>query len=925
MNLIGREPELRQMLAALERARLRSVSSLVIEGEAGLGKTRLCEEILAYATAQAWLTMEVRCAELDVDRPFVALADAVEELCSNMGEQAPSEFEDSLGLIRSAAQGFVDINGEKIASLILEGIQEVAQTTPILVVFEDAHWIDEASARVLWGLARGRRKSQMMLLFTFRPTSRPLVQSLRRGLDSQGVANIILRALSPRDAEALGQQVLGQSLSPTAMRLLHDSDGNPLFITELLGGLRDFDEDNNSDGEPIPNALRSLVLRRLGAFSDRTRQLLLDAALLGNEFDLPSLANLHGISLEELLRQLAPALENRVLVDRAGVVGFQHGLVQKIVSESISETPRRLRHRDLARQLSLTNLPSTKIAEHVWKSFPYHDTSACEFLRRIGDEVRSLSIESALTWMERALACARDGMSTFEIQIEIAILNLLLGRVSDAESICISLDSPALSVGEEIRRRITIGALTTIAGRSRQDEAILHVEWLIDHFDEDDPEKLEMLGWKALLFLYRGELDVAEQIASQCLHRVVGAERDPNSRAYEALALVRLLRGESEEAKKYADLAIRTYDLRPNAFTSITTPHFTQAMAMLSTEPIERVLQVIDDGFRQCDRAGHTLARLHLDPIHAICRFIQGDIVIASACTERVLDRGDEWQTGGIALPTISGLAAYIALLRNDLPTARALADRTLEELLAGGAQAGSADFAVFCVAKVAEADRDPDKARNLLQMIWDLFARDASLFTVAPDLVRLTRETSPDSARDVVERAEARSFRSGAPLDRANALACRGHLLRDPRLLLRATAEWEELGWTMAGAQARSAVLEFYSDGLPKAERNELLLNTVAIWERMDLLHPVGVLRRLYPRVSGTAGATKPQGADALSQSERAVARLVCEGLTNKEIAQRLFVSHRTVDTHVSHALAKLGLSSRVQLASTLARQPIS
>ncbi len=932
-SLIGRQPEQRQLAAALERAAAKTSSTIVIEGEPGIGKTRLREDIRDRALAQGWVVLDCRCAEFDGDRPFVPVIAALEELGDRLGDEVPTEITDGLALFRATASitpdetahhNRAESQGDRIVRLIVEGLHEVARTRSLLVLFDDAHWIDEASARVLWDMVRRRPMTALLTVATFRPSTRENVLALRRALDSHGASNIHLGSLSPTDTLELASEVLGGPVGPEAALLLRDAGGNPLFITELLKGVSEVER---GEADPqlgrVPPSLVSLVSRRFLAFPESTRDLLFDAALLGLTVDVKILALAHNVDITLLLARLEPAFEQRILVTRDGVLGFQHAVVQAIVADSRPDASRRLRHRDLAERLSAVKVPASMVAEHHWKSSPFHHVDAHLWMQRAADEVRPLSLEAALTWLERALACLPDGHPRLDIQMEIAKHLVLVGRLSEAEAIC-SMSGDTNTVDDEVRRRLTLIALTTMAGRTRQDEAMAHVDWLIAHYDPRDPQQVEMLGWKALLLVYRGDLDEAERVARRGLEMEVWA--NPTfmvSRPHEALGVVALLRGDLERALEHTARATETYEHHENVFTTIMTPHFSRSMALISSRPLPEVIAVIEQGYQSCDRAGHALARLHLDPIMAIAHFAGGDVDVARTLTDRVLGRADDWRTGGISLPTITGLAAYLALLRGDADTARHLAATAFDELLSGGAQAGSADFAVFCLAKVAEADGDVDRARELLVGVWELFAKNASLFTIAPDLVRLTAVSDPVFAADVVDRAEQRAERSGAAMDRANALACRGHLRRDPVLLEQAAQAWEELQWTMGATLIRDSIVHHYPDRVSSVELSEIIRVVLAAWELMELPRPVELIRARHPRIAKSTRSTRPShGAGSLSQAERTVARLVAEGLTNKEIAQRLFVSHRTVDTHVSHALAKLSLSSRVQLAGLVTKE---
>lgn len=923
--LVGRDPELRALRAAIQRAESRVANAIVLEGEPGIGKTRLVTETQNLATSRGWLTLRCHSSDLDIENPFVAVSSGLDDLVAHLASDSPGELIDALALLRKPITSRNESLGDQIAALLVAGLNEASTVRPLLVVFEDAHWLDEASARVFWGLVRGRRSASVLTLATFRPSERETILSLRRALDSQGVSTFVLGSLSPTHAEALATEILQAPISPASRLLLNDAGGNPLFITELMRGAAELaDTTGSNSADAIPTSLRSLVLRRLNGFSPSTRDLLFDASLLGVTFDVRILAKLRSTDVAAVADSLLEPIQQGLLDAQTDTLRFRHAVVQTIVAESRIAMHRCIRHREIAQLLAQLDYSATKVAEHHWKSSPLQSDEASEWMHRAANESKRLSLETSLSWLERSIACLGDGLRSFDLQMEKATCLVLTGRLVEAEAICQTVEPLVTNPDEAMRVRITQTALTSMAGRTRQDEALANVDWILESLDATDIRRVEMLGWKALLLVFRGDLLGAET----CAHEALACRFDGRpaeigvSRPYEALGLAALLRGDIANAIRYTEKATETYEHHGNVFTTIMTPHFARAMTLLASRPISEVIAVVEEGYASCDRAGHELARLHLDPVMAIAHFVSGDTTSAQGLVGRVLHRADDWRTGGVSLPTITGLGAYLALLRDDLDSARTLAAKALEELLVGGAQAGSADFVILCIAMVTEADGREAEARELYRGIWELFARDASLFSVAPDLVRLTRTTDADFALDVVTRVEARSSLSGATLDRAHALACRGHYEARPDLLEAAAVVWDEGGWKLAAAVVRTSALLNYEKKFAARELESALSKVLLSWAQLEQPRPVRLLRDKFPQQSKQVKVERPvSGPGSLTQSEKAVARLVADGMTNKQIAQRLNVSHRTVDTHVSHALAKLGLTSRVLLASFMAQ----
>jgi DNA-binding CsgD family transcriptional regulator len=969
-GLVGRDPEIRLLHAAAERVRNGSRSAIVIEGDAGIGKSSLASEFAARYCPD-WPTLRLRCAEPDMERPLIPVIDGLRTLMADLrsaGKAVPAELLDAVDQFRvSSRLDRTDDgqSGDRIVALIVEGLAELSERTPILVAFDDIQWIDDVSAHLLWSLTRSPRGGGVLVIACTRPTSRESVVALRRALDARGVVTTIVSPLSNEDSETLALRFV-DAVDATIRDMLRDAGGNPFFITELLRGLevaRGVEPD--ASGESIPLSLRRIVMGRLLGWPELSITLLLDAALLGESFEVADLCLVHSLNPTEVIAGLEVALHEQVLVGSGERLRFQHALVQTIVAESRSDPIRRVRHREIAERLGHGNRPATQVAEHHWKSTPYQSDKARESLRRASKEVRTLSLDSALVWAERARSCANDRTEQFADQLDIAELLLLRGHLTEAETICRSAGLAPTDPAEEQRLRSVLLALTTMAGRTRHAEALEHVEWILAQYGEGEPMWVELMSSKAALLLMSGELESSIEIAHEALQK--NRPTNPSfvvSRTFECLGVNAMLLGHVGESLAFTQRALDTFDFQRNLLSGVMTPHFGRSLTMLSSRPIQEVEATLQAGIRECDRAGHGLARLHLQPFHALTHFVRGDLATAQACVDSILAQNSDWRqtnpsadashsnerrngrresdrtlstpagrrrvvdgtASGVSLPTVTGLAAYLALMQDDMTNAVILADRTILELLQGGAQAATADFAVWCAAGVYEAHGDPTKARDLLLMIWELMAKEASLYTIAPDVVRLTVDSHPDVAAEVTALADARFERSGAVLDRAHAFACRGFLNGDPKRLKQAAECWESLGWLVSPTRIREFALDF-SDSV-STEKDPKDVKTVkdlrdaadvelvrSYWSRMEAVRPLRLMEAAHPRVT-QRGRKAKERTQTLSQTERMVALLVAEGLTNKEIAERLFISYRTVDTHVSHSLSKLGFNSRVQLA---------
>ena len=606
--LVGRTPELRHLAASVERVRRGNSTVTTIEGEPGIGKTMLLAELRRRVLADGWFVLDCRCHALDMERPFVAVADALDELCETLGATAPSELSEAHSLLRQVSSGTADTvsRGRYITTLIVEGVHELADSAPVLVVFDDAHWIDEASASVLWGIVRRQRTSAVFTVATFRPAARDAVDAIRRGLDTNGAANLVLSPLASDDARELLHHILGRHARTTVATenfdaLLRAASGNPLFITELARGRLDVIErgaiNDANDADAVPPALRGLVLRRLRELPEEAQSALTDAALLGAEFDLHELADVSGMSFDDLTTVLQPAVDLRLVVDAGDRLAFQHAIVQTIISEQHPLAVQRERHHHIAERLGSRGSISTRIAEQYWRAGPRIESNGLRWLRQAANDVRSLSLSASLTWFERALVHATERADRFEVQCQIASLLLLIGRVNDSEALCLSMDLSGADPEEQIRVHTMLAIIATMAGGARGQEAaerVLKVESLLP---ERDSRLAVTLGWRASIRMFAGQLDEAEALARQAFTvEVDGPLASKLIRAEESLGLIMLLRGDVTEAQSHTAQALSLFAQYDEMFDATMMPHFAHAMALLPTNDAVDIIAVLREG-----------------------------------------------------------------------------------------------------------------------------------------------------------------------------------------------------------------------------------------------------------------------------------------------------------------------------------------
>jgi DNA-binding CsgD family transcriptional regulator/tetratricopeptide (TPR) repeat protein len=368
---VGRDAEAAQLWAAFERARTGSPAAVAVAGEAGVGKTRLVNELLGRVRAQHAFALTGGC--LDVGEGVVAYAPLIEALRSLGGAVDPAELERVLGGARAELARLVPELGApaetgvqagpgagalvpgRLFELVLGVLHRLAERGPLLLVVEDLHWADRSTRELLGFLVRNLRAG-VALVLTYRSDElhrrhplRPFLGELDRG---GRVERLELGRLGRRELGDLLAGILGEP-APAALvgEILARSEGNPFFAEELLAARV---EGAGGSAELLPEELRDLLLARVEALPQATQRLLQVAAVAGGQVDHYLLAEVAAQPPERLVELLREAVAHHVLVveDSSGGYAFRHALVQEAIYDDLLPVQRPPLHTAYARALA---------------------------------------------------------------------------------------------------------------------------------------------------------------------------------------------------------------------------------------------------------------------------------------------------------------------------------------------------------------------------------------------------------------------------------------------------------------------------------------------------------------------------------------------------------------------------------------------
>ena len=414
---------------------------------------------------------------------------------------------------------------------------------------------------------------------------------------------------------------------------------------------------------------------------------------------------------------------------------------------------------------------------------------------------------------------------------------------------------------------------------------------------------------------------------------VAAAARDPlaTSVAMVSLTHVSELRGHLREALQIIDDAVRLADDSPGRLGHRFPVHDFRGYILITLGRLDEARFTQETGMRISEELGTPWALAHYHAVRAQERFLAGhwDDAVAEIETDTGLARAPGESYHHLLLRR--GVLSLIRLHRNDLPGARDAVGAAPGELPGTGTGAGyRADWSAWAQSLLLEADGELAGALDTLGGCWDRCARSglaADYPVIGPDLVRLALAAGDAGrAREVAAAVTGVASRNQVPWITGAALRCQGLAEDDADILDAAVSAYAH------GSRPLELALTCEDAGAAFARRGnvaragQLLERAVTIYERLgaarDLARADAVLRQMGIRRGRRVSHSRAQsGWPSLTPSELAVVDLVVEGLSNPQIGQRLYVSRRTVQTHLGHVFAKLHITSRAQLAAEAAR----
>jgi DNA-binding SARP family transcriptional activator len=356
-RFVGRAEEWAQLVAALDRAEHGAPSLVMVEGEAGIGKSAIAERLLALAAGRGWSVAVGHC----VDRELAPALWPIVELLRDLGVEV-----DPGDAARVAANtGRTPI---EIADELLRALDHAGDDRRWCLFLDDAHWADRATLDVLILMCERLRERRVCMITAFRPVATDPDSALHDAIGGLtrvlGSERIVLHPLGEPEVAEILRRTAGTEPTPEAVRLVHArAGGNPFFVGELA---RLFGEGGIGADDRVPDRVRDVVRARLAPLPQATIDLLQLAAVAGERLDLTVLIAASGLDADACLETLDPAIVTRMLVAApGGELRFAHSLVRDAVLADIAPLLQTRLHRAVADALELTRGTGVDVIETI--------------------------------------------------------------------------------------------------------------------------------------------------------------------------------------------------------------------------------------------------------------------------------------------------------------------------------------------------------------------------------------------------------------------------------------------------------------------------------------------------------------------------------------------------------------------------------
>ncbi len=963
-RLVGRRAEMTRIDRLLGEAEPGYPTVLQIAGASGIGKTRLLSAVVDHAQDAGYLGLMGRAAEFYTDEPYGVFAHLLDrgvpalapERLLAIGDEGLQELADAFPALskridqdageRSPSAGSVGVERYRLHRAVSALCDLLAGDRPLLLAVDDLHWADAASVELLLYLLRRPPTAPLVVAVAFRPRqlhskTATLLEQIQR--DSHGA----LLELAPLTAAEARTLLPADLPSRVAERIYRDSAGNPFYLKELIRaarrGVQTTGLGKGQAAERLPSTITTVITSELDGLSDGARELIQAASVLGDPFE-PEIAG-EVIQMDDAttLAALDELVDRDLIqVDQApGSFSFRHPVVRQAIYEATKGGWRRGAHARTAAVLSARGASAAARARHIERSARLGDAEAIAVLIEAGQAAAARAPAAAAGWFRAALRLLPDTAEPARrVQLMLAMAvslgsagNLKESRDAFGQLLALLPGDPALR-GDAMRAAAAIEHLL-----GKHDEAQGLLLSALSGLDDRSAAAMELklaiaegcffsADWNGMRYWAQKAPEGDEVPSPTFLASTDGL-----------LALAHYGLGDVTAAQELASRSVAALESQSDSDWA------TRLGALCFLGWAEYCLERYEEAQRHMQRALH-VARTNGQ------EHLSGALLVVSAWSNVALGRLD------LASEQAETAIDASMLSTNDLFLRWALTTRCIVEIERGspaaavqfGRQAVQAgvdrpsswsSVATLYLAEARLEAGEPDGLRKELFSghsapqvpplifyavhAYELLTR-AELALGLTDAAARWAEQAADVARQVgLAGLDAQAKRAQAAL-----LLGRGRPA-DAAALAATSAEQAEAArqpiWAARSRLLAGAALQQAGDAEAAIEQLVHAEETFAAhgaWRYRD--QAARGLRQLGVHVVAERGraqtpAPTPAILEALSKREMTVASLVHGGRTNRQIAQELSISLKTVENHLARAFRRLGISSRAQLAMLVER----
>lgn len=937
--LLERDGELVVLQEAIAAAWAGDGRLVAIEGSAGIGKSSLLAESRAIASGVGMRALGARAGEHEAEFAFGVVRQLFEAMLANASaDERAKLLAGAAALVEPLFPALQPGPPPALAEspfAIQHGLywlaSNMAELQPTCLIVDDLHWSDGPSLRWLGYLVRRLEGLPLVVVAATRPPQQGKDMALLNELLTDPAALIIqpapltLPAVTQLACTRLGLEPAEAFCAAVAVA----TGGNPLFVGALLDTIAQEQlEPTGAHAKAVlalgPRAISRAVSVRLARLPPDSIAIARAAAILGDGGELRHAAAVAELDLV-VAGQAASMLVQLDLLRAADPIEFFHPVVRSAVYDTIDAGSRIVLHRRAAEILAAAGAPPEQGAGHLLRVAPAGDPAVVRALRMAADRVvASGAYTTSVEYLRRALAEPPEGEERFEVLLELGLAERRIGAPDAVGRLEAAMDA-ATEPTRRARAGLEYGR--TLFYANRLADAIAVLSEASDALGEDDPDLKERFDAE-IIATARWVADyypiAAERLAAIDETELHGG--GGSAQLLATLAVDEAVRcGSRERATRRARQALAMGVLQDE--DAIGYQHAVNALFM--TGETEEACAAYEQSVRGARRRGDPFALWNLLGFLAYVRFRLGRLLDAESDLREGLELGRAAATASTAFQWHAGTLAEVLIERGELEEARALVESA--HLDAQPADNMQLFFLRAARGKLHLLAHEPEQALADFQTIIDVAVAGGAFNPVwiparsfaALSLHQLGRDVE---ATTLIEQELDLARVWGAPVGVGVSLRTLGLVSGGADGLAMLEEATDVLGQTTARLEHARALVE-YGGALRRSkqriEARERLREGAEIAQRLGALALVAQASDELAATGARPRKVVQTGLETLTARERRVAQLAAEDMSNKDIAQALFVTVKTVEVHLSSVYRKLEISSRRQLASTLAGDP--